>query len=258
MNKNEMAKTLKKGIQDIYSIINEFEKTGQIHPIDIDLALSKVRNLYDLMLTLHQQPSYNTEYQQKEILTNTKQEEKIITKPVTEEVIKEPVKKEEPVTKPEVKENFITEKIEIKEEETLVKETPKTEKPKKEIIEEKPIVTQEKTNGSNPEILADKFQSKKFVHDNISKKSQKKDVSAKMQSKPITDISTAIGLNDKFIFIRELFGGDKDQYQETIQLLNNFDTYENAINFLEENFDWSAEDPNFERLKELVQRKYPN
>jgi len=173
-------------------------------------------------------------------------------------VVKEPVKKEEPVAKSEEKEEIIREVVEIKEEKAPVKESPKTVKSKQEIVEEKPIVTQEKTNGSNPEILADKFQSKKFVHDNISKKSQKKDVSAKMQSKPIKDISAAIGLNDKFIFIRELFGGDKDQYQETIQLLNNFDTYENALSFLEENFDWSAEDPNFERLKELVQRKYPN
>jgi hypothetical protein len=77
-----------------------------------------------------------------------------------------------------------------------------------------------------------------------------------MQSKPIQDIASAISLNDKFIFIRELFKGDKEQYFETIQLLNNFDTYENAIGFLNENFDWEAEDPNFERLKELVKRKF--
>ena len=77
-----------------------------------------------------------------------------------------------------------------------------------------------------------------------------------MQSKPINDINNAIGLNDKFIFIRELFGNNKELYHETIQVLNNFDTFENAVTFLNENFDWAEDDTNFERLKELVRRKY--
>ena len=77
-----------------------------------------------------------------------------------------------------------------------------------------------------------------------------------MQSKPIHDIASAISLNDKFIFIRELFNGNKEQYLETIQILNNFDTYENALDFLINNFDWEEENPHFERLKELVKRKF--
>ena len=101
------------------------------------------------------------------------------------------------------------------------------EKPKDETIESS-------QNGNSPEIIADKFQSKKFIHDDISKKNVKKDVSTKLQSKPINDINSAIGLNDKFIFIRELFGNDKEHYHETIQVLNNFDIYENAVNFLNE------------------------
>ncbi|PLX11557.1 MAG: hypothetical protein C0597_14855 [Marinilabiliales bacterium] len=104
--------------------------------------------------------------------------------------------------------------------------------------------------------MADKFHSKKFVHDDIAKKNVKKDVSSKMQSKPINDINSAIGLNDKFIFIRELFGNDKMHYHETIQILNNFDNYDNAVEFLDENFDWDSDDTNYMRLKELVRRKY--
>ena len=242
MNKNELVKNLIKDIQDIYSIANRFENPEQIHPIDIDLALSKVRNLYELLLKLNPQAAYTTEYQKEEISTIPKQSaEKIeVTSPQKTSVKKEPEQKIQEETKTET----------IHEQEFII-ETPSKKEVEKEVVETN-------QNGNSPEIVADKFQSKKFVHDNIAKKNIKKNVSAKMQSKSINDINSAIGLNDKFIFIRELFGNDKEHYHETIQVLNNFDIYENAVNFLNENFDWDSDDPNFERLKELVRRKYSN
>ena len=251
MNKNELVKNLKKDIQEIYSITNGFENQGEIHQIDIDLALSKVRNLYELLLKLNPQATYTTEYQKEEISTTSKKEiktdkkePKVIIEP---EEVKPPEIHQEPIPEPELIIEKPTEKDEI---------TEGISDSKIEEIQQK--VIKKKQNGNSPEIVADKFQSKKFVHDNIVKKNIKKDVSTKMQTKPIKDINSAIGLNDKFIFIRELFGNNKDHYHETIQVLNNFDTFDNALEFLNDNFDWESEDPNFERLKELVRRKYAN
>jgi hypothetical protein len=250
MDKNEAIKILKEDIQDIYSIVNRFENTNKLHPLDIDLALSKVRNLYELFLKFNTQETYTPEYQKEEISTITKQEVpetksepiesvKQIETPPIESPKKEEPKKVVVEIKPEVKNTETTT------EPDFIIETPQ----KKEVIKETKTQT-----GS--EIMADKFQSKKFVHDTIAKNGSKNDVSSKLQSKPIKDITTAIGLNDKFIFIRELFKGDKDHYNETIQVLNNFDTYQNALQFLNENFDWDKEDENFIRLTELVRRKY--
>jgi hypothetical protein len=256
MNKKELIKNLISDIQDIYSITNRFEQTEQIHPLDIDLSLSKVRNLYELLLKLKGQDSYLAENQTEEISTTVKQqehreeqtkEEKPEKEPDTAEKIEEQrpeeIEKEEPKEEPE----FIIETPQEKDEENKDKETQ---------VEDVEQVDNKKENEISPEIVADKFHSKKFVHDDIAKKNMKKDVSSKMQSKPIPDISSAIGLNDKFIFIRELFHNNKDQYHETIQILNNFDTFDNAVEYLHENFDWDSEDPNFERLKELVRRKF--
>ncbi len=237
MNKKEKVKNLIKEVQDIYSILNRFENTEQFHQLDIDLALSKVRNLYELFLKLNPQATYQPEYQKEEILTNTKQsidkaEEKPFEKVLEKiEESQAPIKEdiEEPTPEPE-----------------LIIETPQKQE----------IIIEEKPNNDSSEIIADKFQSKKFVHDNIVDKSPKQDVSSKMQSKPLKEINAAIGLNDKFIFIRELFNGDKEHYHETIQILNNFDTYESALEFLKDNFDWDFDDPNFERLTELVRRKF--
>ncbi|MGC9375497.1 MAG: hypothetical protein ACP5DQ_10720 [Bacteroidales bacterium] len=244
MNKKEKINNLLKDIQDLYAIANRLEHEEQIHPLDIDLALSKVRNLYDLLLTIHPQAAYKSEYQNKETEKKSLAEEK--TDPIP------PIKKEK---------SAITEKAEEQKREFVIEEPSKPIekfKEEKSQIEEETFNSPKKTEKQQEgtPIMADKFQSKKFIHDNMAKKNPKKDVSSKMQSKPIQDIAAAISLNDKFIFIRELFKGDKEQYLETIQLLNNFDTYENAIGFLNENFDWEAEDPNFERLKELVKRKF--
>jgi len=244
MNKNEAIKILKEDIQDIYSIVNRFENTHKLHQLDIDLALSKVRNLYELFLKFNSPETYASENQKEEISTITKHQVPE-TKAMPVEVIKqiekpsiESPKKEKP-TKVEIETPVIATEPEF------IIETPQK-------IE---VIKKAKTQSSS-EIIADKFQSKKFVHDTIAKNGSRNDVSTKLQSKPIKDINTAIGLNDKFIFIRELFNGDKDHYNETVQVLNNFDTYENALQFLNENFDWDKEDDNFIRLTELVRRKY--
>lgn len=257
MNKKELVKNLIKDIQDIYTIANRFDNPENIHSIDIDLALSKVRNLYELLLKLNPQGTYRTEYQNKEISTITKQEERKKEKEESDVADKQ-INKSQEIS--ETEDIEITEESSVKEHELVIESTEIEEKTKeqKAPVENKPTkkAVEIKQNGTSPEIVADRFHSKTFVHDNILKKNVKKDVSSKMQSKPISDINSAIGLNDKFIFIRELFNNNKDLYIETIQILNNFDTFENAVVFLDENFDWDSEDPNYERLKELVRRKY--
>ncbi|MFP4024530.1 MAG: hypothetical protein ACLFVR_08385 [Thiohalospira sp.] len=252
MNKKEKINNLLKDIQDLYTIANRLDHEEQIHPLDIDLALSKVRNLYDLLLTINPQTAYKTEYQKKETEKNIVREE--IAEKKKPEIEEKPTKEEVPSqNEPE----FIIEKTSQKQEpaaKVIEKEEDKDTPVKNEEIKSTQEKKEKQPEGTS--IVADKFQSKKFIHDNMSKKNSKKDVSSKLQSKPIQDINSAIGLNDKFIFIRELFNGDKEQYLETIQILNNFDSYDNALGFLNENFDWNDDDVNFERLKELVKRKF--
>jgi hypothetical protein len=77
-----------------------------------------------------------------------------------------------------------------------------------------------------------------------------------MQSKPIKDLSKAIGVNDKFLFIRELFDGNKEHYHEAIQLLNEIPDYEEAENYLKETFDWNWEAPVTKKFIELIKRKF--
>ena len=59
--------------------------------------------------------------------------------------------------------------------------------------------------------VADKFTPKPDLYKEQLQGTEK-DLSARLKSKPITNLSDAIGLNDRFLFIREVFEGNKDAY----------------------------------------------
>ena len=51
----------------------------------------------------------------------------------------------------------------------------------------------------------------------------------------LNDIRKKIGINDKYQFISELFGNDKEAYESTLNQLNSFTNYEEAVEWLDEN-----------------------
>ena len=71
----------------------------------------------------------------------------------------------------------------------------------------------------------------------------------------ITDIRKAIGLNDKFLMIRDLFGGDVNLYEDTINHLNEFDDLDECMIFIVENFRWNPDSEGAKLLVSLLERK---
>lgn len=71
----------------------------------------------------------------------------------------------------------------------------------------------------------------------------------------ITDIRKAIGLNDKFLMIRDLFGGDANLYEDTITRLNEFDDIDECMIFIVENFRWNPDSEGAKLLVSLIERK---
>ena len=71
----------------------------------------------------------------------------------------------------------------------------------------------------------------------------------------ITDIRKAIGLNDKFLMIRDLFGGDAKLYEQTITRLNEFDDLDECMIFIVENFRWNPDSEGAKFLVSLLERK---
>ena len=106
------------------------------------------------------------------------------------------------------------------------------------------------------ETLAEKYQgTRKFRNDVLSGTNGKQDVSSMLQNKPITDLAKSIGINDKFFFIKELFGGDSELYGKTIKTLNGFTDINDALIYIGNNFAWDENSEAVARFVDLIRRK---
>lgn len=89
--------------------------------------------------------------------------------------------------------------------------------------------------------------------------SQPQTLAEKLQKKPISDLKAAIGLNQKFLFMNDLFEGENSAYNDAINQLNSFSTIDDAKNHLLElgtRYRWTLENENVVTFTELVERRY--
>ncbi|MCX6283945.1 MAG: hypothetical protein NTW31_06910 [Bacteroidetes bacterium] len=69
----------------------------------------------------------------------------------------------------------------------------------------------------------------------------------------------SIGINDKFLFINELFDGNLREYNESIETLSGFKTLPQAqeyLDLLRRRNNWNSASNAFKRIKELVEKRY--
>lgn len=59
-------------------------------------------------------------------------------------------------------------------------------------------------------------------------KEEKKEVMQVLKDSPIKDLRKAIGVNDQFVFINELFRGDEAMYERCIKTINSFNIFPEA------------------------------
>lgn len=71
----------------------------------------------------------------------------------------------------------------------------------------------------------------------------------------ITDIRKAMGLNDRFLMIRDLFAGDADRFDATIDTLNEFEDLDECMIYIVENFKWNPDSEGAKLLVSLIERK---
>jgi len=72
----------------------------------------------------------------------------------------------------------------------------------------------------------------------------------------IADLNKAIGVNDRFLLIRDLFGGRTAAYEDAISKLNSFDNLDDCMVYIVENFEWNPNADGTKLLMELIERKY--
>lgn len=111
-----------------------------------------------------------------------------------------------------------------------------------------------------PVSLADKLKSDTpSLNDKITAGKNDRSLADRMQLKPISDLRAAIGLNEKFQFINELFEGSSERYTEAMHLLNSCagsKQAEEVFADLKFRYKWDDNNPVFKKLHEFLVRRY--
>lgn len=99
---------------------------------------------------------------------------------------------------------------------------------------------------------------KKSLNDLLS---TREDISlgAKFQNARVKDLSKAISINDKFLFIRELFRNKGEEFSKSIQQLNACNTIDEAFDLMEtmkKYYAWDTTAQAYLKLCDLVRRKF--
>jgi uncharacterized coiled-coil protein SlyX len=72
---------------------------------------------------------------------------------------------------------------------------------------------------------------------------------------PVTDIRQAVSIGDRFLFQRELFGGNAEKLQQTLTELNNLHSLDEAVALVDK-FGWDKQSPTYELFINVLRRRF--
>lgn len=71
----------------------------------------------------------------------------------------------------------------------------------------------------------------------------------------VADIRQAVSIGDRFLFQRELFGGNAEKLQQTLTELNTLHSFDEAVAFIER-FGWDKQSPTHELFLNVLRRRF--
>jgi hypothetical protein len=102
--------------------------------------------------------------------------------------------------------------------------------------------------------LGDLFAKEKSVNDLLSDSSK---LEHKLSNRPVDNLQSAIGINDRFQYIRELFEGSADNFVKTVADLDSMDDIKEAVDYLQNNFKWKKNETSL-KFVNLIKRRFPH
>jgi hypothetical protein len=141
-----------------------------------------------------------------------------------------------------------------------VKEMPAPKKPEHtgwlfDPVEEVPTLAHQKEIKELNDVIGQQFSS---LNDKL--KTEKKELVSVLKEGPVKDLKKAIGINDRFVFLNELFRGDEAMYERSIKTINNFRIYPEAEYWIERELKvklgWDEKKPAVQHFSQLVKRRF--
>ncbi len=245
---------LTKDIQDIEKLVRNLNNYDTPPQIELDLAMSKLRNVYDL-LSMISRDSLEDLSGVSEAAVHDQPETAFKEEAIPAE--EEPTLSDEGVSFSESEE----EHIDIPEEEGIP--FPEEERtPEAHFENPDTDQTVEEDAGAPPEqkpkeasILAEKFIKDKSLNEKIATSSNP-DLGSKVKGGPIDSIKRNIGINDRFMIIRELMNGDNEGFNQLIQKLDDCSNFNDAFTHIQKRFPDNLEHDGVKILINLTRRKF--
>jgi hypothetical protein len=124
-----------------------------------------------------------------------------------------------------------------------------------EAVEEVPTLSQYKGRVEVHELIAER---KESLNDRL--KDEKHEVAHKLKETPIKDLRKGIGINDRFVFLKELFRGDDAMYERSIKTINGFTIFPEAEYWiareLKHKLGWDDSNETVRHFYSLVKRRF--
>lgn len=138
--------------------------------------------------------------------------------------------------------------------------TPAPVDTKQEEIVVNTVVIPEKTISVETNPVSEKPATMPTINDIISSQAQKSTVSTTFTQQSVADLKSIISLNDKLLFIKDLFNGYSLAYSEAVEILNRFDSFEAADHFLRSNYaeknQWISKQNTVDKFFTVLARRY--
>jgi hypothetical protein len=241
MEFNSTIDLIIKDLEQASKIIDDLKNYPGVPLLQVELAKSKCKSAGEVIALLK-----NMDEKKPEITAKIISQLEEIKPPASE--VKKP---DEPVSYINIS---VAEKPENekKQSKTARQTPPPSEK------NESPVTNRE--NSTESTILADKFSHlSNTFNEQLAGMRSAEDVSDILKTKPLTNLYDAIGVNDKFLYIREIFDGNKESYNQAIARIEEAESMKDARAVIMSYTGTNNESETVKKLLDLVKRKFsPN
>jgi copper chaperone CopZ len=201
MDLNSTIDIIIKDLNEVREIIDDLKKYPGVPELQVELAKSKCKSASEVIALFKNLQAKNAPPVMEKPL--------VIEEPIHEKL---PGKPEKTVVPPEKEVEVVVAKV-------IPEAIP--------ILKEETVRTERRSFES---IIADQFSNRsESFNEKLGGHKHEDDVLEILKTKPLLSLDEAIGINDKFLFIREIFDGNNDSYNQAIQKLESVGSLSDAM-----------------------------
>ncbi|MBS2097990.1 hypothetical protein [Carboxylicivirga linearis] len=264
MEREALIDIILNDLNEMHTLVSTFKGKTAVNPAFINLAKTKLNNISEELSLLEsvQESDQPVEIPTESSLTSSvrtitpeKEADEIAESSeqfVSGEASSATTDVNEVITEVEVKKIEVEKNIDPKKEE---KPSTSVQEKSEPVIEAAPEEQNEKPEEKKSSVLGEKMHSEtKSVNEQIAVKKEGNHIS--QIGKPVDDVRKAIGINDRFYYQRELFDGNMEKLNQTLDQLNTMDSFDSARQFLKSNFNWDDDNEVSQSFIKNIQRRF--